>query len=77
MFLAANLTKGKSIEDITEMKRKYTPGDQVLPKPEVKEKTLRERREEDERLFQGNLGIFGTLGVEISPVFWKTSGEAA
>jgi hypothetical protein len=48
MFLAANPTKGKTAEEKEEMKKKYTPGDEVLPKVEAREKTLRERRAEDE-----------------------------
>lgn len=48
MFLAANPTKGKTAEEKEETKKKYTPGDEVLPKLEVREMTLRERRAEDE-----------------------------
>jgi len=47
MFLAANPSKGKTDEEKEEIKKKYSPGDDVLPKVEAREKTLRERRAED------------------------------
>jgi hypothetical protein len=48
MFLAANPEKGKTAEEKDGMREKYKPGDEVLPKFEAREKTLRERRVEDE-----------------------------
>lgn len=48
MFLAANPKKGKTDEEKSEVKKKYTPGEEVIPKVEAKEKTIRERRVEDE-----------------------------
>ncbi|TVY93812.1 E3 ubiquitin-protein ligase [Lachnellula willkommii] len=48
MFLAANPTKGKTAEEKEDIKKKYTPGEDVLPRVEAREKTLRERRAEDE-----------------------------
>jgi hypothetical protein len=48
MFVAANPDKGKTEEDKADMRKKYKPGDDILPKVEAKEKTLRERRVEDE-----------------------------
>ena len=48
MFLAANPEKGKTAEEKESMREKYQPGDEVLPKVEAREKTLRERRVEDE-----------------------------
>lgn len=52
MFLAATPEKGKDEADKAEMRKKYSPGDEVLAKVEQKEKTLRERRieYEDRRL---------------------------
>ncbi|TVY84039.1 E3 ubiquitin-protein ligase CHFR [Lachnellula suecica] len=47
MFLAANPSKGKTAEEKEESRKKYTPGDDVLPKVEAREKSLRERRAED------------------------------
>jgi hypothetical protein len=48
MFLAANPEKGKTDEEKEDSKKKYSPGDEVMPKVEAREKTLRERRVEDE-----------------------------
>ena len=48
MFVAANPEKGKTDEEKSEERRKYKPGDDVVPKVEAKEMTLRERRVEDE-----------------------------
>lgn len=48
MFVAANPDKGKTEEEKADMRRKYKPGDDILPKVEAREKTLRERRAEDE-----------------------------
>lgn len=52
MFLAANPEKDRSVEEKEETKKKYTPGEDVLPKLEQREKSLRQRRaeEEDRRL---------------------------
>jgi Zn finger protein HypA/HybF involved in hydrogenase expression len=52
MFLAANPDKGRTAEEKEELKKKYTPGEDVLPKVEEREKTLRERmvEQEDRRL---------------------------
>ena len=46
--MAANPEKGKTDEEKAEERLKYNPGDNVLPKVEAREKTLRERRVEDE-----------------------------
>ncbi len=48
MFLAANPDKGRTAEEKEAEKLKYTPGEEVCPKVEEKEKSLRERRREDE-----------------------------
>ena len=48
MFLAANPDKGRSVEEKAAEGLKYTPGEEVCPKIEEKEKSLRERRREDE-----------------------------
>ena len=48
MFVAANPDKGKTDEEKADERKKYKPGDNVLPKVEAREKTLRERRVEDE-----------------------------
>ncbi|KAH8821634.1 hypothetical protein F5884DRAFT_95932 [Xylogone sp. PMI_703] len=48
MFLAANPDKGRTAEEKEEMKKKYTPGEDVLPKIEERAKSLRQRRAEDE-----------------------------
>ena len=45
--MAANPDKGKTDEEKVDERKKYKPGDNVLPKLEAKEKTLRERRVED------------------------------
>ncbi|CZR59061.1 related to vesicular transport-associated repeat protein Tb-291 [Phialocephala subalpina] len=47
MIVAASPEKGKSDEEKEELKSKYAPGENVLPKVEEREKTLRERRVED------------------------------
>ncbi|KAG0648384.1 hypothetical protein D0Z07_5117 [Hyphodiscus hymeniophilus] len=48
MFVAANPNKGKTDDEKAEERRKYKPGDNVIPRLEAREKTLRERRVEDE-----------------------------
>ncbi|KAH6684289.1 hypothetical protein B0J14DRAFT_9095 [Halenospora varia] len=48
MFLAVNPTKGRTDEERGVIGAKYKPGDNVLVKVEEREKTLRERRLEDE-----------------------------
>ncbi|KUJ20040.1 uncharacterized protein LY89DRAFT_716499 [Mollisia scopiformis] len=47
MIVAASPEKGKTEEEKEELKSKYTPGENVLPKVEEREKSLRERRVED------------------------------
>ena len=47
MFLAASPNKRRSAEDKKESEEKYKVGDDVLPRVERREKTLRERRVED------------------------------
>ena len=47
MFLAANPEKGRTPEEKEGLRVKYTPGDNVLPKVEAREMSLRERRIED------------------------------
>lgn len=46
--MAANPDKGKTEQEKEDMSKKYKPGDDVLPKVSEREKTLRERRVEDE-----------------------------
>ncbi|KAM4054572.1 zinc finger, c3HC4 type (RING finger) domain-containing protein [Hirsutella rhossiliensis] len=55
MFLAAHPAKARSAADKEEMGAKYQPGDQVLPKVNLREPTAGERRaeEEDRRLLDG------------------------
>ncbi|CAG8962162.1 hypothetical protein HYFRA_00005209 [Hymenoscyphus fraxineus] len=48
MFLAANPSKGRTSEEKEELAKKYKVGDEILPKVETREKSLRERRAEDE-----------------------------
>ncbi|KAH8600789.1 hypothetical protein B0O99DRAFT_289610 [Bisporella sp. PMI_857] len=48
MFVAANPDKVRTAEEKEELAGKYAPGENVLPKVETREKTLRERRREDE-----------------------------
>ncbi|RDL35375.1 uncharacterized protein BP5553_07306 [Venustampulla echinocandica] len=48
MFLVANPSKGKTDEEKSELKKKYTPGEDVIPKVEAKDKSIRERRVDDE-----------------------------
>ena len=48
MFLAANPDKGKTIEEKEDIRKIYKPGDNVLPKVEQREKSLRERMAEDD-----------------------------
>ncbi|GAB0133198.1 hypothetical protein EsDP_00001611 [Epichloe bromicola] len=52
MFVAANPAKARCQTDKEEMAAKYKPGDQVLPKVNIRERTAEERRaaEEDQRL---------------------------
>ncbi|KAG6038936.1 hypothetical protein E4U41_003503 [Claviceps citrina] len=52
MFVAANPAKARSQIDQEEMAAKYKPGDQVLPKVKLRERTAEESRaaEEDRRL---------------------------
>ncbi|KOS18050.1 E3 ubiquitin-protein ligase CHFR [Escovopsis weberi] len=52
MYIAANPTRDRTDDDKQEMAAKYKPGDQVLPKVKVRERTGEERRadEEDQRL---------------------------
>lgn len=55
MFLGVNPSKGRAAEEKEEMRAKYTPGENVMPRVEARERTLRERRmeDEDERLTSG------------------------
>lgn len=55
MFVAAQPAKARSAADKEEMAQKYHPGDQVLPKVNLREPTAGERRaeEEDRRLLEG------------------------
>lgn len=48
MFLAANPSKGRTQEEKEELAKKYKVGDEVMGKVETREKSLRERRAEDE-----------------------------
>jgi hypothetical protein len=48
MVLTKDPSKGRTKEEIAELAKKYTVGDEILPKLEAKEKSLRERRVEDE-----------------------------
>jgi len=48
MYVAANPDKVRSAEEKEEIRKKYTPGETVLVKVEQREKSLRERRIEDE-----------------------------
>ncbi|OAA33020.1 hypothetical protein AAL_00485 [Moelleriella libera RCEF 2490] len=52
MYVAANPGKARPEADKQEMAAKYTPGDAVIPKVKLREKSARERRadEEDRRL---------------------------
>lgn len=47
MVVAASPEKGKTDEEKEDLTKKYTPGENVLPKVEEREKSLRERRVED------------------------------
>ncbi|KAK0115731.1 hypothetical protein ONS96_014168 [Cadophora gregata f. sp. sojae] len=47
MFVAANPEKGRTSEEKEGLKLKYTPGDNVLPKVDAREMSLRERRIQD------------------------------
>ncbi|KAJ9154944.1 RING finger domain-containing protein [Pleurostoma richardsiae] len=50
MFLAANPDKAKTDDEKEEMNKKYKPGDRVIPKLNIAEKTPEQRRlEEEER----------------------------
>ncbi|RFU35913.1 hypothetical protein B7463_g481, partial [Scytalidium lignicola] len=71
MFLAANPEKYRSSEEKEETKKKYTPGEDVLPKIEERTKSLRQRRAEDEdrRLVdEVRLLSLREVGVESSDV---------
>ncbi|TAQ88303.1 hypothetical protein B7494_g3391 [Chlorociboria aeruginascens] len=48
MFMVANPDKGKTEAEKEEMRGKYTVGENVLPKVDVRDMSLRERRAEDE-----------------------------
>lgn len=48
MFLAANPNKDRTAEEKEESRAKYTPGDDVLPKVDKVQKTLQERRVDDD-----------------------------
>jgi hypothetical protein len=48
MFMIANPDKSRTPDEKEDIVRKYTPGENVLPKVAEREKTLRERRVEDE-----------------------------
>lgn len=54
MFVAANPAKARSDADKKEMAAKYKPGEQVLPKVNIRKRTKEERRadEEDRRLLE-------------------------
>ncbi|KAK5990104.1 hypothetical protein PT974_08368 [Cladobotryum mycophilum] len=54
MYTAANPGKDRSDADKQEMAAKYKPGDQILPKVKVRERTAEEKRleEEDERVME-------------------------
>ncbi|KFY96050.1 hypothetical protein V498_02939 [Pseudogymnoascus sp. VKM F-4517 (FW-2822)] len=68
MFLAANPDKGRTVEEKEEVKKKYTPGDDVMPKAEEREKTLRERMADDDdgRLIQQvQMASLREVGVEL------------
>ncbi|PHH91237.1 hypothetical protein CDD83_1238 [Cordyceps sp. RAO-2017] len=54
MFVAAHPAKARTEDDKEEMARKYQPGDQVLPKLNVREPTAddRQAQEEDRRLLE-------------------------
>lgn len=67
MFLAKNPEKGRTEEEQAETKSKYTPGENVLPKVEEREQTLRERRvdDADRRLMNEVRGLsLQEVGVE-------------
>ncbi|OBT63299.1 hypothetical protein VE03_07935 [Pseudogymnoascus sp. 23342-1-I1] len=68
MFLAANPDKGRTAEEKEDVKKKYSPGDDVMPKSEEREKTLRERMAEDDdgRLIQQvQMASLREVGVEL------------
>jgi hypothetical protein len=48
MVLTKDPSKGRTQEEIVDLGKKYKVGDEILPKVEAKEKSLRERRVEDE-----------------------------
>ncbi|KAI2623860.1 hypothetical protein GGS26DRAFT_564979 [Hypomontagnella submonticulosa] len=69
MFLAANPDKAKPEDEKEEMRRKYKPGDNVLPQVRIPEKSLEERRlEEMERqmLEQARHMSLRDAGVEVA-----------
>ncbi|CAL3965676.1 unnamed protein product [Diplocarpon coronariae] len=69
MFLVANPEKGRTGPEKEALKIKYSPGDDVLPKVEAREMSLRERRLEDadRRLMDEVRGLsLVEVGVESS-----------
>jgi len=54
MFVAANPDKGRTAEEKEDIKKRYTPGEDVMPKAERRELSLRERRAADEERRQVN-----------------------
>ncbi|KAE8450179.1 hypothetical protein EG329_006960 [Mollisiaceae sp. DMI_Dod_QoI] len=67
MIVAASPQKGRTVKEKEDLKEKYTPGENVLPKVEEREKSLRERRVEDadRRLMNEVMGLsLREAGVE-------------